>query len=390
VIIRPYGIVIDGALERGIELVIVDDAIEDIRPHTGMPELYVISPVFINAHSHLEYRGLLGKIDAPDYPSWIREITGLKKLQTPDEIYADCLLAAKENIATGVGFIYEHSDRPFAARALKGAGLQGFIYQEVITILEHESPEEKYATVEANAKKSRESRRTFINPHAYHTVDRDTLKKIAALDTPLSIHAAETSFENQLTREGTGPIADFYRANNVPIEVTGKSVISSLDDLGLIRNNTQLVHCCALEEGDIDLIKKRGASVAHCPRSNARLQCPPAPIRELIDAGIPVGLGLDSAASSGHIDMFAEMRAALKTSEERGRAITPEEIWIMATTAGGISWDRDYNAERPWLIEKKGPCPPLIKIYLPDAVSTEDLIEKSSPEHLEWISTNES
>lgn len=381
-ILRPYGIVIDGALELGLELVIEDGVVQEIRPHTGIPELFVVSPAFVNAHSHLEYRGMLGKITEPDYPSWIREITRLKKEESPDQIRIACLLAAAENVATGVAVVLEHNDRTFSGVAMKRVGLKGAIFQEVITILEQDTASEKLAKVRENASANSENfdGPVYLNPHAYQTVDRKTLQYLASLKAPLSIHAAETPFENQFTRDGTGPIADFYRANNIPFEPTGKSVIASLDDLGLVRDDTQLVHCCALEEVDIDIIKSRNAAVAHCPRSNKRLQCPPAPIRELLDAGIRVGLGMDSAASSGAIDMFAEMRAALQTSLDRGRPVTPEEVWRMATN--GVY----FNIAVPNTCIDVAFSGPLLKIHIPDATSTNDLIEAADPSLTEFVS----
>ncbi len=403
-ILRPYGIVIDGVLELGLELIIEDGAIQEIRPHTGLPELFVVSPAFVNAHSHLEYRGLQGVIQEPDYPGWIREITRLKQAQTAEQVRGDCHLAAKENRVTGIGAIYEHSDRPFAGEAMNAAGLEGCIAQEVITFFEHETPQDKIRLVEANATKNREGLRggpkspstpapdhlttracpVFLNPHAYQTVDRDTLRWLGKLGTPLSIHAAETPFENQLTRSGRGPIADFYKANNIPLPATGKSVIVSLDHLGLVRKDTQLVHCCSLEGGDLQLISQRGASVAHCPRSNSHLKCPPARVRRMLDVGITVGLGLDSAASSGPIDMFAEMRAALDTSALIGEPLTSEEVWGMATVCGAETLNQAGADLGSWRI-KQGSSVPLIKIRLQAALSTEDLILEGSPDRVEWL-----
>lgn len=379
-ILRPYGIIIDGTLELGVELVIEDGVIQEVRPHTGIPELFVVSPAFVNAHSHLEYRSLQDKIHEYEYWGWIREITRLKKLQSADEIRSACLLAAAENSLTGVAVVLEHNDRAFAGIAMKKLGLRGAIFQEVITILESQTANEKLNRVRENAATNAENfdGPVFLNPHAYQTVDRETLKTIGELKTPLSIHAAETSYENQLTMNGVGPIADFYRANGVPVEPTGKSVIASLDELVLVRENTQLVHCCALEEGDIELIRSRGANVAHCPRSNARLNCPPAPIRELLDADIAIGIGLDSAASSGAIDMFDEMRAALSCSLDRGRPISGEEIWRMATTTGREIAIKMGVAIENWNIEP-GASPPLLKIHIDRASITEDIIERATP-----------
>src|SRR5215510_4332802 len=142
-VLRPHGVVIDGSLEVGLEILVGDGAIQDIRPHTGIPERWVASVPFVNAHSHLEYRGFQGSFERLDYWPWIREITRRKADQTPAQVEADCQLAARENHASGVAFIGEHSDRPGSAAALSDAGIDGFLFQEVITFNEALDPAEK-------------------------------------------------------------------------------------------------------------------------------------------------------------------------------------------------------------------------------------------------------
>lgn len=384
-ILRPYGLILSGALELGLEVVLEEGVIVEVRPHTALPEDYVLSPAFVNAHSHLEYRGLMGKVKEPEYWGWIRELTRLKFAQTPEEVRADCYTAATENVRTGVDVILEHSDRPFAGEAMQAVGLSGAIEQEVITVLEADASMKLEKVKEKAAQNaSAFAGPVFLNPHAYQTVDRATLAQIAALETPLSIHVAETPYESELTRDGAGPIADFYRSNNVPISPTGRGVLRSLDDLGLVRENTQLVHCCALEEGDVELIQERGAKVAHCPRSNQRLQCPHSPIAELLEAEVQVGLGLDSAASSGPIDMFAEMRAALEVSLSRARPLTPERVWDMATEMGYASIRHALPTDTVWRIER-GASVPLLKLHVPGAICTEDVLQQCDPSKVERI-----
>ena len=381
---------LDGVLELGLEIVIDGGVVREVRPHTGVPEMYVVSPAFVNAHSHLEYRGLLDAISAPEYGDWIREITRLKKEQDIGQVERDCFLAAKENVDTGVQIILEHSDRPFSGAAMRANNLQGAIFQEVITFLEHESPKEKVAAVEQRAATNRAAfgGPVYLSAHAYQTVDELTQRYLASLATPLSIHVAETDAENVFTRDGLGPIAEFYRENHVPFEKTGKSLLQTLDDRGLVRKDTQLVHCCAMDDEDIGIVAKRNACVAHCPRSNKRLRCPDAPIRRMLDAGIKISLGLDSAASSGPIDMFAEMRAALATSADRGEPLTPEEVWTMATTAGFESVRTILNSEKIWRIEP-GCSAPLLKLHVSGATSTEDLLA-GNPSQVEQINLQSS
>lgn len=379
-ILRPYGVVISGHLELGLELVLHEGVIQEVRPHTGIPEPYVVSPAFVNAHSHLEYRGLQGVIQEAEYWPWIREITRLKSLQSTEDVRRDCLMAAEENRRTGVGFVAEHSDRPFAGEAMRKAGLDGVIFQEIITFFEQESREEKLAEID---KRAAINATEFRALHAYYTVDRETLTEYSGSVKPMSIHAAETDDENQFTREGKGRIAEFYASNKVPFEPTGLSVVESLGQLGFLRSGVQFVHCCALDESDLKAMSGSGVTVAHCPRSNLRLSCPASPVREMLDAGLAVGLGLDSAASSGPIDMFAEMRAAVAVSLSRGRVVSPEEVWRMATSGGAESLEA-FECPQGWDIQP-GSFVPLIKIHVRDAFCVEDLIEVGQPHMLEWV-----
>ncbi|HWA82723.1 MAG TPA: amidohydrolase family protein [Fimbriimonadaceae bacterium] len=390
-LLRPYGLVIDGTLELGLELLLVDGIIREIRPHTGIPESYAISPAFVNAHSHLEYRGLQGFLKSCDYWPWIREITQAKREQNLDQVREDTRMAARENRATGVAVVAEHSDRPFAAQAMKEAGLAGVVFQEVITRFESAGPSARFAKAALNCEKQRSESGLpcFLAAHAYQTVDEETLRWFARSREPFSMHVAETDLENELSLTGEGPIGETFRSLGVPFSPTGKRLIPTLAKLGLVRSPAQFIHCCAVDEADIALMASHGVTVAHCPRSNENLRCPPAPVREMLDAGIAVGLGLDSAASSGPIDMFAEMRSALAVSIRRGLPLAPEAVWSMATHLGAKSLRPALPNLQEWEI-RVGSSVPLIAIHVGDAYSTEDLISRSTPASVEWLSLRES
>ena len=195
------------------------------------------------------------------------------------------------------------------------------------------------------------------------------------------VGTAETEHETNFTKYGKGPIAERRTKFGVPFEIYGQSVVEVLNDLGVLRPKTQCVHCCAVGEVDIDILAKTGVTIAHCPRSNIRLQCPEAPVREFLDAGITVGLGLDSPASGGKIDMFAEMRAALDVSQKRGRPLTGEEVWRMATSEGYQSFGKP--GPDPWDIYE-GATTPLIRIDINGAQSTEEVIELGDPSKVSW------
>lgn len=372
--------VIGGELHLGLEPVFENGVLTHFRPHTGVPEPFVLSAPFVNAHSHFEYRGLMGRVEERDFFGWIQRLTQLKGEQAEEEVRSDARTAARENRASGIALVGEHFDRPYSPAAVREVGLKGRLFAEVITFLEHESPQQKLETV---SKKAAEASRAsglpaYVNPHALYTVDEPTLRWIARQGTPLSLHLAESRAEAELFRTGTGPFAEMMTSVGFPLPPSGFTPVEFASSLGLLRDNAQLVHCCEVSESDIARIAESGASVAHCPRSNEALSCPIAPIRQMLRSGITVGLGLDSAASSGPVDMFAEMSAAVRLSRERGEPISAEECWQMATEGGARSLGMDS-----WVLAE-GWSGPLLEIHVPDALSVEDLIERGSPGKVVW------
>lgn len=388
-LLRPQGIMIDGHLEWGLEVFIVDGEIVELRPHTGIPDAYILSPAFVNAHSHFEYRGLQGQIPAGDYWTWLRTLTDLKQAQPDDQVLRDCFRAGEENRRTGVALVGEHSDRPGSAPAMIHHQLDGVIFQEVITFFQHDDPVAKLESIRARAEQAQTAgfESVVLNPHALFTVDPKTLEQIGQSHGPISLHFAETKFERDLLEARSGPLAAFFRENGVPFP-RSESMLGWLQDAVLLRSGVQLVHACDLTEEEIEVMAASGLTVAHCPRSNQALGCPAAPVFEMVRAGIAVGLGMDSAASSGPIDMFAEMRAARAVSLERGRPLSSEQIYRMATRWGAESvpvlGPAGTFGRLGWEIFE-GSTVPLIKLHLPNATDTDSVLDHGTPECVEWI-----
>jgi cytosine/adenosine deaminase-related metal-dependent hydrolase len=83
------------------------------------------------------------------------------------------------------------------------------------------------------------------------------------------------------------------------------------EDLGWTGPDVWHAHCVKLDAGEIDLFARTGTGVAHCPCSNCRLGSGVAPVREMRDAGVKVGLGVDGSASNDAGNLIAEARQAL-------------------------------------------------------------------------------
>ena len=383
--LRPYALVRHGALEMGWEVDLDSDGrIVAMRPQTGPPDDIVLSPAFVNGHSHFEYRAMQGRLDGSrGFADWIAQIASAKREESLDEVFEACMVAARENVTTGVAFVAEHSDRPGAADAMRRVGLAGHVLHEIISIAP--DADARRTRAESNAEESRRlGFMATLNPHAVYTNRESVLRDFADGRSALSLHLAESREETEYLAQSQGPFAEGMGRLGVSPEAPLARPLERARRTGYLRKNVQLVHVCDLNETEIEAVAASGCTVAHCPRSNVTLQCPRAPISELLRAGVPVSLGLDSAASSGAIDFFAEMRAAIATSRGRGRPLTAEQVWHMACTGGAQAlMHSGLNVGRwDWEVGAKVP---MIAIHVPGAWETEDVIDRARPEDVEWV-----
>ena len=135
-----------------------------------------------------------------------------------------------------------------------------------------------------------------VAPHGAYTCGPETLQK--ALDISrkhhvlMHIHCAET-------RENVYDIQKRY----------GMRPIAHLKKFGLLNNQMSLAHCGWITKNEVRDIKKAGASIAHCPVSNMKIATGGfTPLPECLEAGVPVSLGTDGAASNNCLDLFDTMK----------------------------------------------------------------------------------
>src|SRR5213078_4548124 len=102
-------------------------------------------------------------------------------------------------------------------------------------------------------------------------------------------------------------------------------------------------HCVHLSAEDVAKFRRQDVGVAHCPSSNMRLGAGMAPVRELLDAGVRVGLGVDGSASNERGDLFLEVKQALLVARARGgaEAMTARDALRLATRGGATVLQRD-------------------------------------------------
>jgi cytosine/adenosine deaminase-related metal-dependent hydrolase len=119
-------------------------------------------------------------------------------------------------------------------------------------------------------------------------------------------------------------------------ELYGCRPIEYLEEVGWLGGDVWCAHCVHLTDGDIATFAERGVGVAHCPSSNMRLGAGVARVRELLDAGVRVGLGVDGSASQERGDLSLEVKQALLCARGRGgpRAMSTREAIRLGTRGG--------------------------------------------------------
>ncbi len=127
------------------------------------------------------------------------------------------------------------------------------------------------------------------------------------------------------------------------LEHFGCRPIELVERLGFLGNDVWLAHAVHLSDEDIRRIVASGTAIAHCPTSNLRLGSGIAPVRDLVDAGVPVGLGVDGSASNDGGHMLGEVRQALLVARGRGgpAAMGVREALRLGTRGGAACLGRD-------------------------------------------------
>jgi len=119
-------------------------------------------------------------------------------------------------------------------------------------------------------------------------------------------------------------------------ELYGCRPVEYLDSLGWLAGDVWCAHCVHLSAADVARFAQTDTGVAHCPTSNLRLGAGVAPVRDLLDAGIRTGLGVDGSASNERSDLVFEVKQALLVARGRGgpTALTAREALRLGTRGG--------------------------------------------------------
>jgi 5-methylthioadenosine/S-adenosylhomocysteine deaminase len=320
---------------KGDSIVAIGPA-EDIAAHYTADELVlchdqIIMPGLVNAHTHAAMTLLRGVADDLRLDVWLMGymMPTEQNFVSPEFCKLGTRLACAEMIRSGITMFadmyYYESD---VAEATAEVGLRGVLGQ---SILKFPTPDaESYEIAIANTRKYIEEWKGHplivpaVAPHAPYTCTDEILEACSELalefDVPLLIHLAETRLEQEDSRN------EF-----------GMPVTPRVKKLRILDTKCLAAHCVHVDSGEIRTLYNHGTGVAHCPTSNLKLASGIAPVKEMLDREIKVGIGTDGPASNNDLDMFEEMRLAAILA--KGATLDPtvlpaKQALTMATRLG--------------------------------------------------------
>ncbi|MFC6974934.1 amidohydrolase [Halomicroarcula sp. GCM10025709] len=291
----------------------------------------LVIPGLVNAHTHVAMTLLRGYADDKPLDRWLQEdIWPVEAELTAEDIRVGAELGLVEMLKSGttaLSDMYFHVEE--IADAVEQAGLRAVLGYTAVTVGKDDEGAradlEESLSVARDLDGAADGRiRTTFQPHSLTTVGESYLREYVpqAVEDGLAIHL----HANETTDE-VDPLVDEHGVR--PLEYA--------DDIGLLGEDTFLAHCVHVDDSEIELLADRDTGVVHCPASNMKLASGMAPVQELLDAGVTVGLGTDGAASNNDLDMFDEMRDAAmigKLAADDASAVDAGTVVEMATKHG--------------------------------------------------------
>ncbi len=183
---------------------------------------------------------------------------------------------------------------------------------------------------------------------AYHDPAPNAMVRVAVAPcSPFSVSSELMTATAELAREKQvrlhTHLAETLDEEEFCRDVHGSTPAEYLDELGWLGSDVWLAHGVHLSDDAVKRFGVTGTGVAHCPSSNARLGAGIAPVRALVGAGAPVGLGVDGPASNESGMLVEELRQALYLARlsEGPAAFTARQSLELATIGGARCLGRD-------------------------------------------------
>lgn len=363
-VLRPGAAVLEPA-----DVLIEGERIIEVRP--GLPagtgetldaRGFIVVPGLVNAHTHAHnnlLRGLAGRWTLEDL---LNHGPALNANRTPEDHYLSAALGAAEMLKTGCTAAYDlfmglpaprPEDAEAIARAYSDAGMRAVIAPAVADMVFYDTvpdlmdllPETLRRTVEAIRPAPTEGllRLSEETVRRWHGAAGGRVRVAVAPTIPTQCTDAFLTGCARLARDhGAGLHTHLSESKMQTLAAQarwGKTSVARLEELGLLGPRFVGAHGVWLTGDDIARLAGAGAAVAHNPASNLRLGSGIAAVREMVDAGVTVGIGTDGSMSSDNQNLFEAMRLAglvgnVRFPHDVSRWLEAREVWRLATEGG--------------------------------------------------------
>jgi 8-oxoguanine deaminase len=340
-----------GSELKDASLFVRDHRIEWIGPAAALPPAllgeasevidargHLVVPGLVNTHHHMYQsltRAIPGVQDAELF-TWLRGLYPIWAGLTPEAVQVSTQVAMAELLMSGCTtssdhlYIYPNGVRlEDSIEAAQGIGMRFMATRGSMSVGQSQGGLPPDAVVEREDAILKDSQRLI---ETWHDADHGAMLQVAlAPCSPFSVSPTLMKESAALARsfKGQGVRLHTHLAENdhdiaYSREKFNKTPAQYAQELGWLGDDVWHAHCVKLDDEGISLFAASRTGVAHCPCSNMRLASGIAPVRQMLNAGVPVGLGVDGSASNDGAHMVNEARQALLLARV-GRALQPPE-----------------------------------------------------------------
>lgn len=347
----------------------------------------VLTPGLVNPHTHLELTCYAGKIAAAPFWEWIAQLIPLRAAADQVQRESDAVRdGAWQSLRFGVTCVGDISRRNLHWRVLRDIPIRKVCFVELLSIAD-DPPRDIPELIAAFDEIREDDLLTAgVTPHAPYTVPSDQIRGAVELATargrPWTMHWAETREEQSFLR---GDLASAGRLLNQLVS-SGRLASPKREPRALLSDCTRgaapglLAHVNYVDEIDLRPLRDAGHTVVYCPRAHRFFGHPPHPMDRLLDAGVPVVIGTDSAASNTDLSLLAEVQFLRR---ERLTRLSASELFrrITVDAARALGLNGVTGALRPGLAADLAAFP--IRSGCDDPVS--ELIDTAPPARGVWV-----
>ncbi len=291
----------------------------------------VLLPGLINAHCHLDYTWLRGKIPPQkSFADWVRAIIAQKERLSPQDYVASINEGFAEAKKFGTTAIANLTAFPELIAQIRPP-IRTWWFGELIDLRSPQRSNE-FVDLASNALKSAQN--WGLAPHAPFTASENLYRRCEEIahreNALLTTHLAESREEMEMFAHSRGLLADFLAGiGRDPSDLHHVTPIEHLSEFCNFDDRWLLVHLNEVSLHDLEFLVQRKTlpTIVHCPRSHEYFGHSPFRIGKFGKLGLNICLGTDSLASNETLSLFAEMRALQRSHEK----LWPREILEMVT-----------------------------------------------------------